>query len=161
MVVPVRPADDAARALAMSLLSSARHAALAVIDPDHGGPAIGRIAFALAQDGAPMTLVSSLSTHAAALIAGTPSAIMLGEPGAKGDPLTHPRLMLRTHSRCLASPAGSDAALRKHWLSRHPKARLYIDFADFSFFAFDILDARLNAGFGKAFRLSKDDLQTR
>ena len=48
--------------------------------------------------------------------------------------------------------------LRDHYLITHPKAKLYIDFADFNFVAFDIQSADLNGGFGKAFHLTASDL---
>ena len=62
---PVQPADDDARALARDLLTNARHAALAYTDPATGTPGISRIAFGLAPDGCPLTLVSSLEQQAA------------------------------------------------------------------------------------------------
>ena len=92
---PVQPADDDARALAQGLLQAARHAALAYTDPATGTPGISRIAFGLGPDGMPVTLVSALSAHHAALVSHPAAAVMVGEPGDKGDPLTHPRLMLR------------------------------------------------------------------
>jgi hypothetical protein len=49
-------------------------------------------------------------------------------------------------------------ALRALWLRAHPKAKLYIDFADFAFVRLTPITALLNAGFGKARRLSAQDL---
>ncbi len=45
-----------------------------------------------------------------------------------------------------------------HWLRDHPKAKLYIGFADFSFALFDVQSAYLNGGFGRAFVLTPGDL---
>ena len=51
-----------------------------------------------------------------------------------------------------------DDALRAHYLATHPKAKLYIDFADFNFVGFEVEAGHLNGGFGKAFRLTPADL---
>lgn len=154
---PVASADDAARALAQNLMS-AGHAALAYTDAETGTPAISRIAFGRSADGVPMTLISALAPHFAGLRAQADCALLLGEPGARGDPLTHPRLMLRARARFISPEDGQRPALRDHWLETHPKARLYADFADFAFVLFEPQGALLNAGFARAFRLSQADL---
>lgn len=155
---PLRATDDAAIALALRLLAEARTAALGVIDPDHGGPHVSRIAFAHLADGVCLTLISDLSHHARALAADPRAGLLLGEPGAKGDPLTHPRLSLRVRARPLGD-AAMQARYRAHWLERHPKSKLYVDFADFRFVRFDIVGGLLNAGFGKAYALSEKNLR--
>jgi putative heme iron utilization protein len=48
--------------------------------------------------------------------------------------------------------------LAAHYLRDHPKAKLYIGFTDFSFVRFEISEAHLNGGFGKAFHLGPQDL---
>ena len=78
---PVQPADAEALTLARDLLQSARHAALAVIDPETGTPGISRIAFGLDPQGCPLTLVSALAPHRAALAAHPAAAVMVGEVG--------------------------------------------------------------------------------
>ncbi len=83
---------------------------------------------------------------------------MVGDPGARGDPLIHPRLMVKARADFVAREGEDHAALRLHWLSRHPKAKLYIDFADFAFVRLVPVSALLNAGFGKAFRMEPGDL---
>ncbi len=149
---------DEARALARSLMREARHAALAVTDAETGTPGISRIAWGLGPDGGPVTLISSLATHFEALAAHPVCAVMLGEPGAKGDPLSHPRLMLRATAVFVAADDPGRPALRDRWLADHPKSALYVDFADFAFVRFAPLSALLNAGFARAFRLMPDDL---
>jgi heme iron utilization protein len=154
---PVHPADAAARALAQDLLRDARHAALAYTDPAGRTPGIARIAFGLA-DGIPVTLISALSAHHAGLSGDPACAIMLGDPGPKGDPLTHPRLMIQARAGLLPRSDPRHAPLRDGWLRTHPKAKLYIDFADFTFAYLAPQGALLNAGFGKAYRLTPADL---
>lgn len=155
---PVSRADDAARALARDLMAAADHAALAVIEPATGDPAVSRIAFGLAPDGRPMTLISALAPHFAALQARPVCSLMVGEPGPRGDPLTHPRLMVKARAEFADRSGAGFAALRDHYLAAHPKARLYADFADFSFVVFTPLSALLNGGFARAYRLQPEDL---
>jgi hypothetical protein len=155
---PVAPADAPAIAEAHALMATARHAALAWTDPATGTPGISRIAFGLAPDGMPVTLISALAQHRAALAAQPFAAVMVGEPGPRGDPLTHPRLMIRVRAAEVARDDPGRAALRARWLADHPKAGLYIDFADFAFVRLLPQDALLNGGFGRAFRLTAADL---
>ena len=155
---PVHPADDAARALARRLIDTARFGALAVTDPDTGAPTVSRIAIATDAAGRPVTLISDLSAHTAALRGAPRCALLLGEPGAKGDPLTHPRITLDCTARFPARGSAEETALRARYLAARPKAKLYADFADFSFVLFEPASARLNGGFGKAYRLTAADL---
>ena len=149
---PIRPTDDDARALARNLLRGARHGALATRDAGSGLPHVARVA--VGHDGPdPLLLVSTLSLHTRALLADPGAALLVGEPGSKGDPLTHPRLTVQGH----CSPADKDA-LRARWLHDHPKTRLYYDFADFLLMRLSVVQAHLNGGFGKAYTLTRDDL---
>lgn len=156
---PVAQADAEARALSLRLLAEADHAALAVTDPADGTPSISRIAFGLDGDGVPVTLVSALAPHFAALKAAPACAVMVGEPGPKGDPLTHPRLMVKARAEFVGPDDPDRPALRDHWLRGHPKAKLYVDFADFAFVRLQPVTGLLNGGFGRAFRLSATDLR--
>ena len=155
---PVAPADDAGRAQARALLAAARFGALAYTDPETGTPAISRIAVGLDPEGQPLSLISQLSAHHAGLSAHPLAALMVGEPGPKGDPLTHPRVMIRVEARFIDRAAPEHTALRARWLADHPKAGLYIDFADFGFVRLRPLAAFLNGGFGRAMRLDPADL---
>jgi len=150
---PIRRTDDEARALARGLIAAARFAALGVTDPETGAPTVTRIALVPGPDGAPLTLISTLSSHTAALGARPECSLLIGEPGARGDPLTHPRLTLQAR----AEPADK-AALKAHYLGHYPKAQLYYDFADFGLTRFAPLSGLLNGGFGKAYRLGPEDL---
>jgi heme iron utilization protein len=155
---PYLPCDDIARSLADTLLRAASHAALAVTDPETQTPNISRIALARASDGTIFTLISRLSTHTNALHANPACAFMVGDPGSKGDPLTHPRLMIQATASFLLRSDPQHSDIRADWLTHHPKAKLYIDFADFSFVRLTPHSAVLNAGFGKAYRLQPADL---
>jgi putative heme iron utilization protein len=156
---PTLPATAEAIAQARAMMADARHAALAVIDAGTGTPGISRIAWGLGPDGVPVTLISSLAPHFAALRANPACAAMVGEVGDRGDPLTHPRLMLRTTATFVAVDDPARPALRDRWLADHPKSALYIDFADFAFVRLNPVSALLNAGFARAFRLTAENLR--
>lgn len=155
---PIRPADEEARALARELLEHARHGALGVIDPQSGAPFVTRIAVARDADGTPLTLISALAQHTAALRSDPRASLLLGEPGPRGDPLTHPRITLAATARFLPRPSAEHDAARARYLAQQPKAKLYIDFADFSLLRLEVCSAFLNAGFGKAYALTPADL---
>jgi putative heme iron utilization protein len=82
----------------------------------------------------------------------------VGEPGDRGDPLTHPRLTLQARARFVRKGEDGHDTLRARWLAGHPKSTLYVDFADFSFILLDVEAAHLNGGFGRAFVLGPSDL---
>jgi putative heme iron utilization protein len=155
----LRETDADAIRLAKTLLRASRHGALAVLDPGTGAPLASRVAVATDHDGAPLILVSALSSHTAALDADARCSLLLGEPG-KGDPLAHPRITIR----CLAHRIARDDPRRDRiewrFLSRNPKSRLYAGFADFSFFRLEPQGASLNGGFGKAYALTARELMT-
>lgn len=157
MTDPVRPADAEARALAQGLLALG-HAALAWTDPDTGTPGISRIAFARDSQAGLLTLVSGLAPHFRALRDRPDCALMLGEVGEKGDPLTHPRLMIRARAAFIAPDDPERPAIRARWLERNPKSQVYIDLPDFAFVRLTPVSALLNGGFARAFHLSPQDL---
>lgn len=144
---PIRPTDDEARALAARLLALG-HGALGTLSPETGAPVVTRVAWCH-----PLILASHLSGHTRALLANPLCSLLLGEPGDKGDALTHPRLTLHARARQV-----DKAAERDRWLNRHPKSALYFDFTDFIMLRLEVSGADLNGGFGKAFRLDPADL---
>jgi putative heme iron utilization protein len=152
MTDPIRPTDEKARALAMTLLSDARHGALGVVEPKTKAPMVSRVAVAWIND-APYILISDLSLHTKALTENANCSLLIGDPLAKGDPLTHPRITLQCHAAQV-----DKSGLRDSWLKLHPKSKLYIDFTDFKLMRLRVINAYLNGGFGRAFHLGTDDL---
>ncbi|MGZ9724433.1 HugZ family pyridoxamine 5'-phosphate oxidase [Rhizobium miluonense] len=153
----IRETDEDARNQARNLMHTAAHAALAVIDPETGFPSVSRVLTAMDTDGAPVILVSGLSSHTKALVKDPRASALFGEPG-KGDPLAHPRLTVRCSAERVDRQGDAHARTRELFLERHPKSKLYIDFPDFCFFRLVPLDASLNGGFGRAYILSAEDL---
>ena len=155
---PIRPTDDEARALARALLDTAAFGALGVRDPETGAPMVTRIAVTTAPDGVPLTLISDLSQHTRALRSDPVCSLLVGEPGPKGDPLTHARLTVQSRAVFIDRSGSLHEGLRDHYLAQQPKAKLYIDFGDFSLVRLEPTGAFLNGGFGKAFVLTPEDL---
>ncbi len=158
LISPIRPTDEEARALARRLIVEARFGALGVLDPDCGAPLVSRIAVARDEAGQPLTLISDLSRHTKALRANPNASLLLGEPGPKGDPLTHPRITLQGVAAFVPQGDREHETLRALYLTQHPKAQLYIDFADFHLVRLAVTTAFLNGGFGKAFTLTAADI---
>ncbi|MDI3337121.1 pyridoxamine 5'-phosphate oxidase family protein [Defluviimonas aestuarii] len=158
---PYNQTDGEARGIAHKLLRDATTAALAVTEADTGAPFVSRIGFGLSPEGVPMTLISDLALHSRALRNDPRAALLIGEAGSRGDPLTHPRLTIRATARFVLRNEVDHHALRAAWLGTHPKATLYVDFADFHFVLFDIVSGHLNAGFAKAYALDQKDLTVR
>jgi putative heme iron utilization protein len=153
----IRDTDAEAVALARELIRAARHGALAVLDPETGAPAASRVAVAADEDGAPLALLSALAAHTKALLADPRCSLLLGEPG-KGDPLADPRISLACRARRLEPGTPEAGKAQARYLEHHPKAKLYAGFADFSVFRIEPEHASLVAGFGKAYRLTREDL---
>jgi putative heme iron utilization protein len=149
---PINPTDDDARALAAQILADARYGALAVNHPETGTPYVARVAL-IWTHGALHALVSTLSTHTQALMKDPDCAVLIGEPGQKGDPLTHPRMTISARAE-----RADKVLLRDDWLAAIPKAQLYYDFTDFLMFRLAPQSIDLNGGFGKAYRLAPADL---
>ena len=148
----INPTTPEAIALAKDLLAHARFAALAVTDPETSHPFVSRVAV-VPDHGTVLTLISTLSPHTKALKSNPNCAVLIGEPGPKGDPLTHPRM---TCSGTATQIAKTDH--KALWLAAIPKAQLYFDFADFEMYRITPTKIALNGGFGKAFDLNPEDV---
>lgn len=142
---------------AKALLGSNRHAALAALSPEEGHPMVSRIGLAVMADGCPVTLISELAGHTPALRADPRCSLLVGEPG-KGDPLAHPRVMLKCRAEPVIKGTPTEATARAAYLAVHPKAKLYVDFADFGLVRLVPESGTFNAGFGQAYRLTASDV---
>ncbi|HSP23795.1 MAG TPA: DUF2470 domain-containing protein [Saliniramus sp.] len=139
-------------ALAKRLLRAIRSAALATLDAASGHPVASLVTVATDIDGSPLLLMSTLSAHRTNLEADPRVSILLSQQG-KGDPLAHPRLTVIGRAE-----RSSEARVRSRFIARHPKAKLYADFADFAFFRLAVEGAHLNGGFARAMSLTTDQL---
>ncbi len=148
------PADFRPVEVAKGLLRRVRVGSLATLDRNTGHPFASLVNVATDADGAPLILVSRLSTHTANLEIDGRTSILLAATG-KGDPLAHPRLTVLGLMR-----RGDEAHVRRRFLARHPKSALYAGFGDFSFWRMTVASAHLNGGFARAADLAPADVLT-
>jgi heme oxygenase (biliverdin-IX-beta and delta-forming) len=153
----LRETDDEARGLARRLVRTARYASIAVLDAETGHPNSSRVLTGTDVDGVPVILISALAPHMAALRADPRASLLFGEVG-KGDPLAHARITVQARAREIARDSEDRTRIRQRFVTRHPKAKLYVDFPDFAFFRMEPVSASLNGGFGRAYAIGADDL---
>ncbi len=154
---PRQPADFEPLAEAKWLLRQTRAGTLATLSAS-GEPFATLVTVATAPDGAPLILVSQLSAHTRHMDKDPRVSLLLAETG-EGDPLAHPRLTLTGVAAKVSEPEAR-RAVRSRFLARHPKAELYADFADFSFWRIALDQVHLNGGFARAARFPAARLLT-
>jgi len=145
------------KSVAKGLLRTTRAGSLATIDRNTGHPFASLVNVATDVDGAPLILVSRLSTHTANLEADGRASLLFASTG-KGDPLAHPRLTLLGTFIQVARESADEPRVRRRFLARHPKSELYAGFADFSFWRLHTVSAHLNGGFARAADLQAADV---
>lgn len=151
-----QPADFKPLEWARDLLRTIRTAALGTIDRNTGHPVTTLTTVATDTDGAPVILISNLSSHTANLKADGRASVLLARTG-KGDPLAHPRLtVLGAFSR--VADEAEVTRLKARFLARNPKAQIYIDFPDFSIWRMAVAAGHLNGGFARAADIAGADL---
>ena len=137
---------------AKALIEGANHAALATLEPGSGDPLATRVGLATFADGTPLLIASALTPHSAALVADARCSLLIGAIG-KGDPLAHPRIMLKCRAEMIEPGSALAAEARARYLKKHRKSAIYVDLPDFRFFRLEMLGARFNAGFGRAYEI--------
>lgn len=155
---PHRTPDAEAIAQARAILAAARDAVLSVLD-SRGWPMVSRIALQVDAEGQPLAMLSDLALHTAALRADPRAALLVDAPAAEGQrgmPLTRARLSLQVEAHLVSS--AEDEALRRTWVARDSKAQVYVRLGDFRLWRMQPHGGLLNAGFGRAYRLSAADL---
>ncbi|MEO0327437.1 MAG: pyridoxamine 5-phosphate oxidase [Pseudomonadota bacterium] len=155
---PIRETDAQSISLAARLIADERYGALGVLEATTGVPLVSRIACAHDVAFGLFFAASDLSMHSKCLLENSTCSLLLGEPG-KGDGLAHPRITLIGTASRMQNDDPERARYRSAFLKIHPKAELYIDFADFGFYPLILKRAYLNGGFGKAYHLEKADLE--
>lgn len=134
---------------ARHLLRAARAGTLATL-AGGGDPFASLITVATAPDGAPLMLLSQLSSHTRHLDRDPRCSLLLARSG-EGDPLSHPRVTI-TGLAAKITAAEARGAAKARFLAKHPKAALYADFGDFAFWRVTMDQIHLNGGFARAAR---------
>jgi putative heme iron utilization protein len=155
----LRPTDEEAVRLARTLVRSARHGAIAVLEPETGAPLASRVAVATDHDGAPVILISGLAAHTGGIEADPRCSLLVGEPG-KGDAMAHARITLICIAEKIARDDPRHERIAGRFLSHTPKAKLYAGLGDFAFYRLEPQRASLNGGFGKAYALTREHMLT-
>ena len=139
---------DEAAAAARALLAGESAGVLSTISVRRAGTPYGSITpYALGADGAPLLLLSGLAAHTHNLRADPRAGLFVGDRSAAADPQAGGRVSLLGRAAPLPSSAELDA--RSRYLARWPQAEQHLALKDFSFWRFEIEEARLIAGFGE------------
>ena len=138
---------------ARQMLRGATRAALATIDSVTGNPYVSLTAIATQPDGRPVTLISALARHTKNLAQNTAASLLIEQPAETGGVMAGARVTVTgPMSIC------SDLTSRNRYLARHPDARDFVDFSDFSFYHMDIQEAHFVAAFGRIHTISGREL---
>lgn len=128
-------------------------AALATFDRATGHPYVSLVLVATTPAGEPLLLLSGLARHTHNLRANSRASLLFDGTSGSADPLAGGRATLigRVLSR-------DGAWARDRFLSRHPSASAYADFADFGFHALAVQGAHFIGGFGRIVELTAADV---
>jgi heme iron utilization protein len=151
---PQPPTFDA-KAQAKRLIRTAREAGLATLDRSSGAPFATLVGLASDYDGAPLLLLSTLSSHTKNLAADSRASLLLTSPRSRGDPLNRPRLTLVG-----ALGRHDESSAKARYIARNPKAKLYAGFGDFAIFRMDVATVHFNGGFARAAPLTPLEVAT-
>ena len=138
-----------------TLLESESVGTLATQSVRHPGwPFASVMPFALAENAAPLFLISGMAIHSQNLIADRRASLLVMQSGRDSDPLGSPRATLLGNVRRIEDPSQQ---LRQAYLARHSSARYWIDFSDFAFFQLEVTDVYFVGGFGVMGWVTADD----
>ncbi|MCU1349112.1 MAG: pyridoxamine 5'-phosphate oxidase-related FMN-binding protein [Acidobacteria bacterium] len=138
-----------------TLLESEPVGTLATQSVRHPGwPFASVMPFALTPDASPLFLISGMAIHTQNLLADPRASLLVMQSGGDADPLGSPRTTLLGNVSRIEDPP---QALRDAYLARHPSARYWIDFSDFSFYRLDVTDVYFVGGFGVMGWVAADD----
>lgn len=129
--------------VARDMLHATRVAALATLDTGSGYPYNTTTNLATMPDGAPLFFAAGLSLHARNMESDPRISLTLAD-FANGDVLTSPRLTFSGLATRLAGEAFEQA--RQRYLSRYPKAKLYLSLPDTILYRMEIEGVQINGG---------------
>ncbi|HUQ35244.1 MAG TPA: pyridoxamine 5'-phosphate oxidase family protein [Aestuariivirga sp.] len=135
------------------VLRRARTCSLSTLTRGEGTPYGSLANIASDISGRPLILISRLAWHTQNLLADARASVLVGELPPTGDALVGPRVTVLGRFEPV-----DDADLRRRYLARHPQARLYADFPDFSFWRLTPSSIHGVAGFGRIETLTPDEV---
>jgi len=101
--------------------------------------------YALARDGSPLFLISGMAVHTQNALADPRASLLVMQSGNGSDPLGSPRATLLGSAQRIDQP---EESIRQEYLKRHPTAKHWIEYSDFSFFRLDVTHIYFVGGFG-------------
>jgi putative heme iron utilization protein len=129
---------------ARRLLRQIRHGSLATFDRETGYPYASLVNFATDLAGLPVIFISRLARHTHNLLFNPKASLLVARLPASGDVLTGSRVTVLGEFQ----PAAREAVAARYG-DHHPKARMYLDFPDFSFWRLEARLVHAVAGFGR------------
>ncbi|MDH7801442.1 MULTISPECIES: HugZ family protein [unclassified Rhizobium] len=144
--------------VARDVLHTSRTAALATLDPVSGYPYTTATNIGIEPDGTPFFFAAGLTLHARNMEADPRISLTLA-PFNKGDALTLPRLTLVGKAEVMDA---DDAPLaRQRYITRYPKAKLYLSLPDTRFYRLRTEGVQINGGPARnASNITAADLRT-
>ncbi len=141
-----------------ALLREEKTAALGVVM--ERSPYVGMVPFVWVPERSLAVIhTSSLAQHSRGLYSGAPFSLMVQSARWEGDALRTPRVTLNGEATLLLPNTALHADCRRRYLERFPKSAITFSLKDFSLFGLYVREARLVAGFGRAYTLSTDALK--
>jgi putative heme iron utilization protein len=126
------------------ILRRAKTCTLSTLSKDDGTPYGSLANIATDRTGNPVLLLSKLAWHTQNLLADGKASVLVAELPEGGDALVGPRVTV------LGRLAQSvDVDVHRRYLAHHPLAKLYAEFADFSFWVMSPTIVHGIAGFGR------------
>jgi hypothetical protein len=126
------------------ILRRAKTCTLSTLSKDDGTPYGSLANIATDCMGLPILLLSKLAWHTQNLRGDAKASILVSELPGDGDALVGPRVTVLGRLE-----QNVDTELRRRYLAHHPHAKLYADFADFSFWVMTPKVVHGVAGFGR------------
>jgi putative heme iron utilization protein len=146
-------------ACVLRLVANGSTATLATRLGPEGWPYASLVLSATDGTGNPILLLSALAQHSKNLDRDPRLSLLYAKHDAgrveSFDYLAEARVTVLGHAA-----RSDDAALRDHFLTRHPEATDYANFDDFAFYRVHIARAHLIQGFGRILWLEAADLAT-
>jgi heme iron utilization protein len=140
---------------ARTLVDTERVGTLATQSLRHPGfPFASVMPYALVANGSPVLLISGMAIHTQNLVADPRASLLVMQGGSGSDPLGSPRVTLLGSVRRIDEVTET---LRQTYLERHPSARHWIGFSDFSFFQLEVTHLYFVGGFGVMGWVAKSD----
>lgn len=132
---------------ARTLVAGIRTGTLCTIAKEPAGFPYGSFVTFAMDEAHPVFFISELAEHTKNLQGDSRASLLVAE-GGEADPLANGRVTLLGTVRKLADGPEREAAKRAY-LSAHPNAAYYIDYADFGLWRLDVAGIRYIGGYGR------------